>query len=384
MKVALLTQNKELLDQVKAIVAGTSGMDLTVVSGSPAHFANEDLDPMPELLIVQAARGVQDLESLGSIATHYPRLPMIVISPDQSSDFLIRAMRVGVREVLPEPLSQSALQDALERIRQHSALVRAAAGRILAFVPSKGGSGATFLATNLAYALAEEGKRVVLIDLNLQFGDAMVYVATQSAQTTVAEVAHQIQRLDGEFFESSLLKVSPNLGILAAPESPEKAVGIRPENIERILDLARNRYDYVIVDLGMTLDPISVRVLDGADMIYMVLQMTLPFIRGAKRLMSVFDSLGYSRTKVALLVNRYQPGGEITVGDVESTLGLRVLQTIPNSFAAVADSINQGKPILQVDPRDRVSKSLREMAQSMAQKPQRSGGLLSRLFGKSA
>lgn len=382
MKVALLTQNKDLLEQVKAIVSGTSGMELTVVRGSPAHFSNEDLDPIPELLIVQAMRGAQDLESLSGIAIRYPRLPMIVISPDQSSDFLLRAMRVGVREVLAEPLSPAALQDALERIRQHSALVRASAGRVLAFVPSKGGSGATFLATNLAYALADEGKRVVLIDLNLQFGDATVYVATQGAQTTVAEVAHQIQRLDGEFFESSLLRVAPNFGILAAPESPEKAVGIRPENIERILDLARNRYDYVIVDLGMTLDPISVRVLDGADMIYMVLQMTLPFIRGAKRLMSVFDSLGYARTKVGVLVNRYQPGGEITVGDVESTLGLHVLQTIPNSFAAVADSINQGKPILQVDPRDRVSKSLREMAQGMVQKPQRSGGLLSRLFGK--
>src|SRR6185503_12407096 len=90
--------------------------------------------------------------------------------------------------------------------------------RVLAFVPCKGGSGATFLATNLGYQLASENKKVLLVDLNLQFGDAALFVHDHKPAHTLADIAHNITRLDASFLAATVVNVSPNYALLAAPE----------------------------------------------------------------------------------------------------------------------------------------------------------------------
>lgn len=381
MKVAILTQQAETLKQLRAALAAAGGMEIAILGGSLMQFAAEEHNPGPDLLIVESAEGTPDLESLERITAHFPRLAVFLLTMEKSSEFLLRAMRIGIREVLAGAFDEQALRDAIDRVRQRASLTRAENGKVLAFLACKGGSGATFLATNMGYALAKTGKRVVLIDLNLQFGDAALYVTEESTQSTVADVAHDMARLDGDLLESSMIKILPGFGILAAPESPDKAVGIRPESIKRIVDLARSCYDYVILDVGRTLDPVTIQALDNSDRIYLVLQQTLPFIRDARRLVGVFDSLGYSRSKTGVIVNRYQKGAEIDLADVESTLGLQIVKTVPNSFAAVAASINQGAPILRLHPHDKVARALREMADEITETTRR-GGWFQRMFAK--
>ena len=96
-----------------------------------------------------------------------------------------------------------------------------------------------------------------------------------------------------------------------------------------------------------------------------MLQVTLPFIRDAKRLLDVFRSLGYARDKIKLLLNRYEKGGEIRLEDLERTLGTSVFKTLPNSFKAVATSVNQGVPISKLSPNNPVSRSLLDMAKQL-------------------
>lgn len=367
MKVAILIQRTETLKKIRDALSGVGDMELSVLSGSVAQFVASPHEPTPDLLIVESSDGAAELDILERITANLPRLAVFLLVAQQSSEFLLRAMRIGVREVLSGAFDATALHDALDRLRQRAVLTNSPNGKILAFLPCKGGSGATFLATNLGYALAKAGKSVALIDLNLQFGDAALYVSEESPSSTISDVTQDIRRLDGDLLDSSLVKVLPNFGVLAAPDSPDKAVGIRPECIERILNLARARYDYVIVDVGRLLDPVSIRALDNTDRIYLVLQLTLPFIRDAKRLINVFDSLGYSRTKASIIVNRYQKGGEIGLADVESTLGVQINKSVPNSFTAVAASINQGTPILKLRPHDKVSKALHEIADEMTE-----------------
>ncbi|MGE5489675.1 MAG: AAA family ATPase, partial [Actinomycetota bacterium] len=273
----------------------------------------------------------------------------------------------------------------IHRLRQRMAPAAQRQGKVIVFQPSKGGSGSTFLAANRAYALAQGGRQVALLDLNLQFGDAALHVSDGSGNATVADVAHSIQRLDGEFLMSSMIHVTPDFGVLPSPESPDGAVAVRPESVQRMLEVAKSRFDYVVVDIERNLTPVSLRALDCADTIMLVTQLTLPFIRDAKRLLAVFDSLGYPRDKVRLVVNRYQKGGDIGLSDLEGTLGLSVAYTVPNSFNAVAASINQGTPIIRLDASDRVSKTLVDIAHQMEQRSGTPvGGWLSRLFKKAA
>jgi pilus assembly protein CpaE len=112
--------------------------------------------------------------------------------------------------------------------------------------------------------------------------------------------------------------------------------------------------------------------LDNADLIFPVMQFTLPFIRDARRLLEVFRSLGYEREKVHLIVNRFEKGGEIRMEDVERTLGQTVFWTIPNSFRAVAASVNQGIPINKLSKNNPVTRSLNDMGKALVRKEEES------------
>ena len=124
-------------------------------------------------------------------------------------------------------------------------------------------------------------------------------------------------------------------------------------------------YDFVIVDVGRILDAVTLRVLDKAHRIFPVLQTTLPFMRDANRLLTVFRSLGYPARKIGLIVNRYEKSGELTLQDVEQTLGIADARTIPNSYAAVAASVNRGTPIAKMAKTNPVTRGLDELAQSL-------------------
>jgi pilus assembly protein CpaE len=221
------------------------------------------------------------------------------------------------------------------------------------------------LATNLAFQLASQAAKVLLIDCNLQFGDAVFFAHDRKPATSLADVAREIHRLDASFLAASVVQVTPNFSILAAPDDPGQAMEVKPEHIERLLNLAAGIYDFVLVDLGRVLDPVSLKVLDRVDSIYPVLQMTLPFIRDASRLFAVFRSLGYPPGKIKLLVNRYEKGGDLSLADLEQTFGVSNVRTIPNSYQAVARAVNQGVPLAQITRGNPVTRSLDELVQAL-------------------
>ncbi|HET6757047.1 MAG TPA: AAA family ATPase [Burkholderiales bacterium] len=385
MKVAILSLKAETLKELKGFLATDDGsLEVALFNGGPQQVGPVVEQEHPDLLIMDGlCSNHAELAVLEKVASLYPAMAIMVTCQQQSQDFLLRAMRIGVREVLPSPVTKEAVQQAVGRIKQRVSWSRAPRnkGKVLAFLPCKGGSGATFLATNLAYTLAaEEDKRVALFDFNLHFGDALLFVSDAAASSTVADVTRQIQRLDASFLDSSMVKVLPSFGVLASPESPEKVADVKAENVERLLNVAVNHYDFVILDIARTLDAVSIKALDYADMVFPVLQVTLPFIRDAKRLINVFHSLGYSNNKINLIVNRFEKGGEISLEDLERTLGLKVHKTIPNSFNTVAASINQGMPILKLASRDPVSRALQEMSGGLANGAKQSASWLKKIL----
>lgn len=381
MKATILTYKADAHEALRKTLADAD-IECEAAVGRLSQFATLGATAR-DLLIAETDGSRSELAVVERIAAQHPQLPIILAAPDPGREFLLEAMRLGVREVLALPFKPEAVREVIDRLRQRLAPASRPQGKVIVFQPSKGGSGATFLASNLAFALAQGNRRVALLDLNLQFGDAALHVTDMSGSTTVADIAQNIERLDEEFLMSSMIRVTPDFGVLPSPESPDGALSVRPESVQRMLEVARGRFDYVVVDIDRNLDPVSIRALDCADSIMVVLQLTLPFIRDAKRLLAVFDSLGYSRDKVRLIVNRHQKGGDIDLADVEATLGLPVDYTIPNSFNAVVASINQGTPIVRLDPNDKVSKSLMDIARHMEQRSSTpAGGWLSRLLKK--
>ena len=324
----------------------------------------------PDLVLVETTTP-QDFEALERLAKAHPEIDYVLVSNELSPEFLLRAMRVGVREVLPAPATAEAVLATLRRLLRKRAPAPSATtaqqGEVLALVSCKGGSGATFIAANLAHLLASGGqRRVALIDMNLQFGDAALFVSSETPVSSVADVARNINRLDADLLRSSMSEVGPGLWVLAAPDDPAHASDVTPEHVRQIILLAREMFDFVIIDAGRSLSAITLQTLDLAEKVYAVLQLTLPFIRDGKRLRNVFRSLDYPAHKIQWIVNRHQKDSQFTVDDLKKTLAIDQVITLPNHYDAVAASVNQGIPVERIAPNSTIARSLRDLAESIA------------------
>ncbi len=384
---ALLISNDERL-QAELAAQGSARLPALqlVATRRDLRDALESLLPQPPELVLFDASEIEPAhaELLEPLARHYPDTSFILLTRAPQQELLIRAMRVGMREVLQLPLVHRALHEALDRIEIERGVTAMREGKALAFMSCKGGSGATFLATNFGYALAAlAGRKVLLLDLHGQFGDATLYVSDQKPAMTLSDICSQIGRLDAAFLESCLVHVAPGYGVLGAADDPTMATQMKPDHIDAILRVARQHYDYVLLDVGRQIDALSLRALDQADAIYPVLQLALPDIRDGRRLLDIFRSLGYPGGRTRLIVNRYEKGGKLRLADLEQALGADVLHTVPNDYLSATDSVNQGIPLLQLARHSPVARSLAELVETVTERrlPE-SKGLFDRLFGR--
>jgi pilus assembly protein CpaE len=347
----------------------------------PGRPAGAAYCPLPSVF----SRGaLEDADLLERLARQYPDAQFMLLTSQHQPEFLIRAMRAGVREVLQLPLVHRAFHEAMDRISTAAGVAQPHDGKVLAFIACKGGSGATFISTNFGYALATLAeKKVLLIDLHGQFGDAALYVSDQKPAMTLSDVCEQIARIDGPFLDSCLVHVTRGFGVLAAADDPSQAKEAKPEHIDAILRVARQHYDYIVLDVGRQIDAVSLRALDSTDTIYPVLQLALPDIRDARRLLDIFRSLGYPLETIRLIVNRYEKGGRLRLPDLHAALGCEVVHTVPNDYVAVTDSVNQGVPVLELSRTSAAARSLADLVELVtARRAPETRGLLDRLFGR--
>jgi pilus assembly protein CpaE len=380
MKIALISPNTGNLREMAAVLSGLSHQVITVEGGKSRMRAVAEQDSPALMLVEGMCCDPHELSQVEYLSTHHPAIAVVLLCATHSPEFLLHSMRVGVREVLPSPVSAEALRAMAARVEAKLQSGQAnKLGDILAFFPCKGGCGATFLATNLGYQLAESSS-VLLIDLNLQFGDALSFVYDGKPASTLADVAHNITRLDASLLAASAVNVAPNFSILAAPEDVSQAVEIKPEHIEAIFTLAVNQYDFVLLDMSRTLDTLSIKALDRANRIFPVIQAGLPSIHNVTKLLGVFRSLGYPPEKTEVLVNRFEKGGTVGMDDLRKSLGKVAFRTVPNSYKDVNSSIDQGTALASVARSSSVAKMLGELADSLNPKQAPSRSLLGRLF----
>lgn len=333
-------------------------------------------------------RANDDLMMLEGWLRQWPQVNVLLLSEDNSKALLMRAMRAGVREVQALPPDPAELAQSLRRWSEraaalasqrqapgHSGSTGAAAGnstalsrpgRLVAFMGCKGGNGTSFVAANMAHIMAGEfGKKCAFVDLDLQCGDASFYLSSGANQHSLIDLTRQIDRLDAQLLLSCLHAVTPRLNLLAAPRSLENAMAISAQDIEKVLTLVRSLHEHVVVDLPRNLNALTLKVLDMADVIYIVMQNHTPDVRDAQRLVHTLSSLGISDSKMRLLVNRYRPGGWVSLPELQKVVGLSVHQTIPSHPQSVGESLHTGQPLSAVSNQNAVMQALRQTTGSL-------------------
>jgi pilus assembly protein CpaE len=285
---------------------------------------------------------------------------VMVFSAQTDHDLVVESMRAGAREFLALPLSCNELARALERasIRRPGVRPKSAMGSFFVFMGTKGGCGVTTLASNFGVSLAREShERVLLIDLGLPLGDVAIHLGI-AAEYSTENAFRDIDRLDTSLLSTLLNRHSSGVYVLSAPaEFPVTAV--TPELMEKLLAVARQSFDYVVIDAGSRIDLMNSALFDVMGTIYLVTQIGVSELRNANRLISQFFAT--RGRKLQIVVNRYVPQNMLFDEEhVHKALTRAPQWKIPNDSVSARRTRNTSTVLMQED--SPISDEIRKMA----------------------
>lgn len=332
------------------------------------------LDDLPRLIDQQFDVIVIDLDSDPEYALELVESicaqggsTVMVYSTKADPELLVRCMRAGAREFLTLPLGNGAMAEALVRAaaRRPAARGTKKAGRLLVFMGAKGGVGVTSVACNFAVALAmEPNQRTLLIDLDLPLGDAALNLGIVSEFSTI-NALQAAERLDASFLSKLLAQHSSGLFVLAAPGKFPNYESSN-ESLEKLISVARQQFDNVVVDVGSRLDLPGTALFNEASRIYLVTQAGIPELRNANRLISQYFNSG--GPKLEIVLNRHESR---TLGVAEEHITKALTRPaqwrIPNDHALVRKMQINATPLVLGD--SPVARLIRQMARSVTGQP---------------
>lgn len=339
--VATIAENSPLLEEADALVVEVSPSDPTQMEAFDrlVHLAGG------ELSVIAAVDG-------------------LTVSSTRA------LLRAGALDVLPIPFTAEELKQAVEPARRAArpAAPRAAVaaprrqGRLVAFIGALGGVGTTSIATQCGVIWAGTS-RVGLVDLDLQFGSAALSLDLKPS-LSVGNLIENADRLDSELLQSVAMKHSSGLEVVAAPSDMLPIDSISSDFVDQLLRTATQSFDVVLVDLPMVWTEWTVRVLQRADAIVMVTNLSVPGIFQARRQLDVLDANGLM-PKLQVVANRVQYGlfnSKVNLSETEAALGRKVEHTIANDYPGMSAANDEGRPLKDVRGKSRILKDLQQLS----------------------
>ena len=365
LSVAVIGPNEQRRNETATTLAGCEPGQIQEFASYP-----DGLSILPELVEASIDVVIIDLDSdpdlalelIESICANCPATVM-VHSAHNDPDLMVRCMRAGAREFLTLPLTHNKMAEALVRVSAHrpaTSPLKKTNGRVLVFFGAKGGSGVTTLACNYAVSLAHaSGQKTLLIDLNILLGDAAINLGIE-AKYSIVDALQNSQELDSRFLFTLLARHSCGLYMLAAPNE-FTATQIRDEAFDKLLEVARQTFDFVVIDAGSRFDMERKNLFAPSDVLYLVTQVSVPELRNSNRLISQLSA--GSGPNMEIVINRYQ-ARSLGISDEQITKALtRPPQwKVPNDYPAVLRMQNTAAPLaLEESP---ISRAIQQMARS--------------------
>ena len=344
-----------------------------------SHQLFESMRHQPaSLILVEFSENPDELSQLvAQIRSNAPGTSVAAIMrpegfPDNvnESAVLIDAMRSGACDFLRRPLSTADLSRLISQAassNQKDSRGSRALGRVVSFISNKGGVGKSTLATNTAVAIARRGNQsVLLIDGSIQMGVAAALLDVRP-NATLTDLAREADRLDPTMIRQTAAVHSSGLHLLAAPADAVEAMEIDDLLMARIITLARQTYDVVVVDTFPMFDQVVIAALDLSDRVFVVLENVVPTLLGGVKLLSVLERIGYPAERQALILNRQQRvTGGLSIDDVADRMQRNIDHVLPFDKKVMA-AANCGVPIAMAPIRfSAFSRSLERLADDVA------------------
>ncbi len=346
--------------------------DLLVLTSVPDVTTTLQGQHRPRTVVLGPHVALRDALALaGELRLTRPEVGIVLQRATVDAAVLAEALRAGVREVVPAD-DTAGLVEAVRRsdelgtalLRRVEPAAHSGLGQVVTVFSAKGGCGKTTISTNMGAALADGGRRrVVVVDLDLAFGDVAIALQLFPVRTIADAMPMGVDDLDFAALQTLLTPHSPGLTTLVAPVEPGAADGIPAALVTRILELLRENFDFVVVDTPPAFDDQVLAAFDLSDSIVLLATLDIPALKNLKLTLETLDLLSYPRERWRIVLNRSDSKVGLSISEVEKTLRTGITAQVPSSRDVPA-SINRGVPIVLDDPKHPVSVAIRQFAEN--------------------
>ena len=334
------------------------------------------------LLVICGAPSDAVLATVAQEAASPTPLPVVVVCGGSPNGFVREVLQAGADDIVVASSFEAAgaqvlfaIEKALSR-KATPARPDQAGDQLICVLGPKGGTGKTLTASNLAVALAAEGSRVVLVDLDLQFGDIALVMGVTPDRTSF-DLATSGGTLDGQKVDAFLATHESGVRLLLAPTRPDQAAAVTPDFLRELYPVLRAEFDYVVVDTPPGFTPEVICTIDAASSVCLVATLDMPALKNAKLGAETLELMGYPPDAVRVVLNRSDAAVGVDQADVVTVLG-RVPDVLVPSSRDVVRSVNAGTPIVMSAPRSDAGKAYRGLAELFNSHDDETGGGRSR------
>jgi Flp pilus assembly protein, ATPase CpaE len=367
-RLAIVDPNDSSRNSIKNLLLGIDSVWLEAECSRYEFFADIVTQTLPHIAIITLDTDPQrGLSLVAEITREVPQCQVLVVSRSQEGALILQAMRNGAKEFLSSPLNLDDFLAALDRIqsaaggkhgRSRSTVVTTVAG-------TGGGVGCTSLAVNLGCALAANPENsVAIIDLDLSLGDADVWLDI-IPDYTIQDVADNIGRLDFTMLKRSLTQHPCGAFLLPRPVHMEANSPMTPDQLQRVIALLKATFTHLIIDVSKSYSALDRAAMEISNHILVVTQLDLPCLRNVVRINQFLDEQGLGE-KIRVIVNRVGLGDtQISLGKALETIGREVYFQIPNEYAVMVESRNNGVPLVTEFPKAKITRAIQQLASQL-------------------
>ena len=323
-----------------------------------------------------------------AILEAFPTKSVIILDDDGSTDNLKKALRMGISDVLPssadtEDLVESVyrsqmkklqLQESISNSKGRAAPNKVSRGKVISFFSTKGGVGTTFLAVNFAVNLCSlTKKRVALVDLNLNYGNAALAL-NLTVRNSINDVVNEIRNIDGDLIDSFMATHESGLKVLAANPEPQLNDFVNSDHIQVILSTLQESFDYIVLDLPTDFLEVVRPAFALTNALYMITTPEILALSNTKSSLILLREMNFPIARVRLVLNRLSRYS-MSKSSVEKTLDMPISLTIPEDIQGVYTSLNIGSPYVGAKKPFKKSGSIEQAVQSFIEEEQSTGSV---------
>jgi pilus assembly protein CpaE len=374
-KVLVCSSSEHVIDTTLDVLKSLASVSVEVVRDGASALGHDLIfHHKPDVLIVDVRLdNLSDLERLSTIAQQADQ-PIYVMATSRESDVegIRRLMRLGISDFLPQPINTDelilGLQNAARKVRMRKPLP---GSHIITFLHGSGGAGATTLAVNAAACLkaANKDNNVCVLDMDVQFGQVALNLDLSNARG-ILDVIEAPERLDATFLEGLMAHHESGIDVLSAPDVLLSLDSFSPEFAGRLLNIAMELYDFIVVDMPIALTNWSQTILGRTSVVVLVGQLTVPGIRQLRRLVSIMAADGAGDLDMLVVLNRYLGGwkGSIQPDEAGKALGRPIDFLVANDYKTVSAAVDRGILLSEISGRARIVKDVEKLAQGILNK----------------